>query len=233
MKPPLTPEQLEALRQLDTCTVANAIEDFRVRLRNEGFAAGCLRCRFPQLQTMVGYAVTLKIRGASPPIGGTATYIESTDWWDYVLSLPAPRVLVVEDVSSAPGRGALLGEVHINLLRAMGCVGAVTNGAVRDLPAVEELGFHLFSCNLSVSHSYVHIVETGTPVQIDGLTIQSGDLLHGDLHGIQSIPHEIAARLPAAAAVVTARERALIARIRAPGATLENLRAAVRGPQAN
>jgi regulator of RNase E activity RraA len=112
-------------------------------------------------------------------------------------------------------------------------VGAVTNGAVRDLPAVEELGFHLFSCNLSVSHSYVHIVETGTPVQIDGLTIQSGDLLHGDLHGIQSIPHEIAARLPAAAAVVTARERALIARIRAPGATLENLRAAVRGPQAN
>jgi regulator of RNase E activity RraA len=231
MNTPLTPGQLESLRRLDTCTVANAIETFHIRLRNEGFAAGCLRCRFPQLQTMVGHAVTLKIRGSSPPIGGAATYLESTDWWDYILSVPAPRVVVVQDVGAVPGRGALLGEVHINLLRALGCVGAVTNGAVRDLSAVGELGFHLFSCNLSVSHSYVHIVETGTPVQIDGMTIRSGDLLHGDQHGIQSIPHEIAADLPAAVATITARERALIAQIRAPGVALEQLRAAVRGLQ--
>jgi regulator of RNase E activity RraA len=226
MNPPHRPEQLEALARLDACTLANAIETFHVRLRNEGFAAGAVQCLFPQLPPMVGYAATLKVRGASPPTGA-ATYIEQTDWWDYVLSVPAPRVVVVQDISAQPGRGALLGDVHINLLRVLGCVGAVTNGAVRDLPAVKELGFHLFSGNLSVSHSYVHIVETGTPVHIDGLTVNSGDLLHGDLHGIQSIPHGVVDEVPAVAAAITERERALIALVRAPGISLAALRAAV------
>ncbi len=227
MNPPHTPEQLEELRRHDACTLANAIETFHVRLRNEGFAAGSLRCLFPRLQPMVGYAVTVKIRGASPPASGAATYIEHTDWWDHILSVPAPRVVVVEDVSSVPGRGALLGEVHANLLRALGCSGAVTNGAVRDIPAVEHLGFHFFAGGLSVSHSYVHIVETGQPVQIDGLTIRPGDLLHGDLHGIQTIPHDMVANLPAVAAKIAARERALIARVRMPNISLDQLRAAV------
>src|SRR5262249_4441112 len=157
--------------------LANTIETFNVRLRNEGFSSGGLKCLFPRLQPMVGHAVTLKIRGASPPKTGAATYIESTEWWDYVLSVPAPRVVVVQDVSSERGRGALLGEVHANILRALGVIGAVTDGAVRDIPAVERLGFHLFANDVAVSHAYMHIVETGAPVEINGLAVRSGDLL--------------------------------------------------------
>jgi regulator of RNase E activity RraA len=220
-------EQLEALRRLDSCTLANAIETFHVRLRNEGFASGAIRCLFPRLPATIGHAVTLKIRGASPPVTGAATYVESTDWWDYVLSVPAPRIIVVEDASSEPGRGALLGEVHVSILRALGCVGAVTNGAVRDVAAVERLGFPLFAAALSVSHSYVHIVETGGPVEIAGLKVKSGDLLHGDLHGVQSIPDELVANLPAVAAQIVTREQSLIALARAPNFSAERLRAAV------
>ena len=124
----------------------------------------------------------------------TARYPDRTDWWDYILSLPAPRVVVVQDVATKVGLGSLLGAVHVNILRALGCVGAVTNGAVRDLPAAEKLGFQLFAGSVSVSHAYVHIVEFGTPVEIGGLKIQSGDLLHGDLHGVQSIPSDIAGK---------------------------------------
>src|SRR4051812_36107031 len=98
-------EQLDALRRIDSCTLANAIETFGVRLRNEGFAAGSVHCLFPEFQPMVGYAVTLKIRGASPPVTGVSTYVEDTAWWDYVLSVPGPRIVVVQDVSSARGRG--------------------------------------------------------------------------------------------------------------------------------
>jgi len=228
MKTPLPPEQLDALRRLDACTLANAIETFQVRLRNEGFAGGATRCLFPRLRPMVGYAVTVKIRGSSPPTGAR-TYLERTDWWDYIQSVPAPRVVVLQDTSSKPGLGSLLGEVHISILQALGCVGAVTNGTVRDLPGVSDLGFQLFASGLSVSHGYVHIVEVGTPVEIDGLTIRSGDLIHGDLHGIQSVPEEIAAALPAAAARITGREHALIALCRSPDFTLEKLRAAVSG----
>jgi regulator of RNase E activity RraA len=228
MNPTLLPDQLEALRNLDACTLANAIETFRVRLRNEGFTSGAIRCLFPQLRPMAGYAVTMKIRGASPPTGAQ-TYLDRTDWWDYLQSVPGPRILAVEDVSAQPRLGALLGEVHVNILQALGCIGAVTNGAVRDLPAISDLGFQLFAGGLSVSHSYVHIVETGGPVVIDGLVIRSGDLLHGDLHGIQSVPREIAAEVPAVAARITAREQALIALCRSPDFTLEKLRAAVTG----
>jgi regulator of RNase E activity RraA len=231
MKNSLAPEVLEALRRIDACALANAIETFQLRLRNEGFASGATRCLCPQLPPMAGYAVTVKIRGSSPPTGAR-TYLERTDWWDYIQSVPGPRVVVVQDISTKPGLGALLGEVHVNLLKALGCVGAITNGAVRDLPAAAALGFPLFAGHLSVSHSYVHIVEIGTPVEIDGLTVNSGDLLQGDLHGFQSVPVEIAAELPAVAARIRAREQALIALCRAPGFSPDKLRAAVSGERA-
>jgi regulator of RNase E activity RraA len=222
----ISPSQIEALRGLSACALANAIESLGVRLRNEGFADGSIHCIFPKLPPIVGHAVTLKIRGANPPTGAS-TYLEKTDWWDYVLSVPAPRIVVVEDLSSKPGLGAFLGEVHSNILLALGCVGAVTNGAVRDLPAVEKLGFQFFASALSVSHSYVHIVETGTPVSVAGLTIGSGDLLHGDLHGVQTVPHAIVDRIPAASAEIAARESAVIAQCQAAGVTLEKLRSVV------
>jgi regulator of RNase E activity RraA len=231
MKTPLTAGQLEALRQIDSCTLANAIETFQIRLRNDGFSAGATRCLFPHLRPMVGYAVTVKIHGASPPTG-SRTYLEHTDWWDYLRSVPWPRVAVIEDASSQPGLGAMLGEVHLNIMKALGCVGAVTNGAVRDIPAVADLGFQIFAGQLSVSHSYTHIVEFGRPVKVDGLEIHSGDLLHGDLHGFQTVPIKIAGELPAVAARIAARDHALVALCREPGFSVEKLRAAVSDQKA-
>lgn len=225
----LTDEQLGALRRLDACTLANAIESFATRLRNEGFSDGSIRCLFPRLRPMLGHAATVKIRGANPPTGGR-TYLDRTDWWDYILSVPAPRVVVVQDMSARPGLGALLGEVHVAILRALGCEGAMTNGSVRDIPAVEAMGFHFFAGTLSVSHAYVHIVEFGTPVEVGGLKVRSGDLLHGDLHGVQSVPRELVAEIPAAAAAIRAREEAVVALCRSPDFAMEKLRAAVRQP---
>jgi 4-hydroxy-4-methyl-2-oxoglutarate aldolase len=226
MRAPLTPEHLEALRRLDACTVANAIETFHERLRNEGFVDHTVHCLFPRLQPMVGYAATIKIRGSAPPTAGNP-YPDRTDWWDYILSLPTPCVVVAQDVATRPGLGSLVGAVHMHILRALRCEGVVTNGSVRDIPAAENAGFHYFAANVSVSHAYVHIVEIGQPVEIGGLKIQSGDLLHGDLHGVQSIPLDIAARIPPVAAQIMAKEQELIALCRSPEFSLEKLRAAV------
>jgi 4-hydroxy-4-methyl-2-oxoglutarate aldolase len=226
MNAALTPEQLEALRRIDACTLANAIETFHERLRNEGFADRSIGCLFPKLSPMIGYAATLKIRGSAPPTAA-GLYAEQTDWWDYILSLPAPRIVVVQDVATRTGLGSLLGAVHVNILRALGCVGAVTNGSVRDIPAIEKLGFQIFANGLSVSHAYIHIVEFGTPVEIGGLKIASGDLLHGDLHGVQTIPKEIAARIPPVAEQIHNRERALIELCQSTDFSPEKLRAAL------
>ena len=227
MKALLSPEQMEILRRLDGCTLANAIETFHERLRNEGFTDNSVHCLFPQMPTMLGYAATLKIRGSAPPTAA-GPYEERTDWWDYVLSLPAPRVVVVQDMASKPGLGSLLGPVHVNLLRALDCVGALTNGAVRGLAAAEQLGFQLFAGSISVSHAYIHVVEFGTPVEVAGLKVNSGDLLHGDRHGVQSIPTAIAGKIPAAAAEVVSRDQELITLCQSKEFTLEKLRAAIK-----
>ena len=228
MNAPLTLDQLEAIRRLDTCTAANALETFQIRLRNEGFADSRVRCIFPRLSPMLGHAVTVKIRCSSPPTEG-GSYLDRTDWWNSVLSIPAPRVVVVEDVDTNPGLGSLLGEVHANILLALGCVGAITNGAVRDIAAVETTGFHFFAGNVAVSHAYAHIVEIGRSVEVGGLKVRPGDLLHGDVHGVLSIPLEAAAEVPAAAARIQAKERRLIALCRSRDFSLEKLRAAVGG----
>jgi len=223
---PLSPSELHALRLLDSCVVANAIETFHERLRNEGFANGSVHCLFPELAPLVGYTATLKIRGSAPPTTG-GLYSDRTDWWDYILSLPFPRVVVVQDVATRVGLGSFLGEVHMNVLKALGCIGAVTNGSVRDLPAAQKLGFQLFSGGTAVSHAYVHIVEFGTPVEIAGLKIKSGDLLHGDLHGFQTIPHDHAAEIPAIAARIKKEEEPIIELCQSAEFSLEKLRAAI------
>lgn len=222
----LTDDQLEALRRLDTCTVANAIETFHNRLRNEGILNHTVRSLFPQLAPMVGYAATIKIRGSAPPTAG-GPYSDRTDWWDYIMTVPAPRVVVVQDVATQVGTCSLVGEVHMNILRALHCVGVVTNGSVRDIRAASAAAFHLFAGSVSVSHGYVHIVDVGNPVEVGGLTIRSGDLLHGDLQGVQTVPLAIAGQIPSAAARLIAREQALIALCRSPDFTIEKLRAAL------
>ena len=148
-----------------------------------------------------------------------------------IQSVPAPRVVVVQDTASRKGLGSFVGEVHMNIIQALGCVGLVTDGAVRDLPAAASAGFHFFAENVTVSHAYVHIVEFGGPVEVAGLSVHSGDLLHGDLHGVQSIPLELARRIPAAAAAVAARRRAIIDVCHSPEFSLEKLREAVRNDQ--
>lgn len=213
---------LEKIRALDTCTVSNAIERLNVRLRNEGFISGSLRCRFPNFAPMVGYAVTGRIRSSSPPVSGRC-YYNRMDFWNYVASIPEPRVLVLQDVDHAPGFGAFVGEIHATIGLALKCVGYVTNGAVRDLPAIRAMGFHLFSGSVAVSHAYAHLVEFGEPVEIGGLKICPGDLMHGDQHGVQTIPADFIAEIAEEAAKVQCAERDLMEFCRSPQFSLNGL----------
>jgi len=223
----LATADLDRLRQLDTCTVSNTIERFKVRLRNEGFVDGSVRCLFPQLPPMLGYAATGRIRSSQPPITG-GLYYDHMEFWTWVASLPAPRVVVLQDIDRVPGVGALFGEVHTSIGRALDCSGYVTNGAVRDLTAVEAMGFHLFAGSVAVSHAYAHIVDFGGRVDIGGLEIEAGDLLQGDRHGVLSIPLDVAAKIPQAAGELLAGERALIELCAAPDFSLTKLAAKIR-----
>ena len=194
---------------MDTCMVSNAIETFDVRLRNAGFTDARIRCMFEDFPPVVGYAATARLRTGQPPIAGRI-YHERSDWWNSILSVPAPRIAVIEDMDEHPGVGAFLGDMHAAVLKALDCVAYMTNGAVRELPRVRESGFQLFAQNVSVSHAYAHIFDLGAVVSVGGLQVKPGDLLHGDRHGVLTVPKEIAVEIPVVAAKLRAYEQKII-----------------------
>ena len=201
---------LEALRRYDTPTIANAIETFDVRPRDSGFASHEIRCLFPELGPMVGYAATatIRARGRGPD--------DQAPLWHHVQTVTGPRVVVVQDLDDPPAHGSLWGEVNANVFRALGCLGVVTDGCVRDLKEARELGFQFFARGAGVSHAYVRVESAGEPVTIGGLEIAPGDLIHADQHGVLLVPAGIAAQLPAAADRIIEREQAFIRWLRSP-----------------
>lgn len=194
----LNAAQIQALAELDSGLVSNAIEQFNVRLRNEGFCDATIRCQTPALPPIAGYAVTAKMRSSVPPTVGRSFH-DRTDWWNEILRMPAPRIVVIQDVDARAGFGSLVGEIHANIFRALGCIGCVTNGAVRNVREAAEIPFAMFASGAAASHAFAHLVSYGEPVEIGRLVIKQGDLLHADRNGIVQVPPEIAAEIPTAA----------------------------------
>lgn len=223
VEPSLSEADLDALRRFDTCMVANAIDVFNVRLRNTGFTDGSIRCMFEDAPPMVGYAATARLRSGEPPIGG-GSFHDRADFWRSILDIPSPRILVLEDIDKPPGRGAFIGDMHAAILKALGCIGYLSNGAVRELPAVRAMGLHLFGGSVAVSHAYAHIFEFGAPIRVGGMEVKPGDLLHGDRHGVLTVPLQFATKIPEVAVQLQRREQTVIDFCRSGAFSLEKLR---------
>ena len=217
-------ELLAALAQFSTPTISNAIEVFGVRPRNEGYMGPEIRPLTPLSKPVVGLACTGKFRAAQPPsLGEQAPH---SAYWDWLTTQPEPRIVVLQDLDDPPAVGSFWGEVQATIHKALGCVGTITNGGVRDIPEVSKMGFAFFAAAAIVSHAYVHLVEYGQPVEVGGLTVASGDLLHADEHGVVHIPKEIAPLLPKAARAYEDVEQTFIGQVREAGFSPEKLKRA-------
>ena len=149
------------------------------------------------------------------------------DYLDYVAAAPRPSIVVIEDKDEPPGYGAFWGEVQTNVHKALGCLGTVTNGSIRDIAAVAE-GFQMLAGSIGPSHAYVHVGEFGVPVTIHGMEVQSGDLIHADRHGAAVVPVEKIDAMAAALDGLMKREAKIIAAARALDATAESIKAAMK-----
>jgi 4-hydroxy-4-methyl-2-oxoglutarate aldolase len=205
----LDPSVLGALKRFDSPTLSNAIETFAIRPRDEGYMSMDIRCFFPELGPLLGYAATATIRARGEPAHGDQTAL-----YQHVRELPEPRVVVVQDLDEPPGCGSLWGEVNATIFGALGCAGCVTDGCVRDLKEARAMGFQFFARGPGVSHAYVRVETAGEPVTVGGLRVIPGDLIHADQHGVLLIPREVAVELPAAAERVVASEQALLRWVR-------------------
>jgi 4-hydroxy-4-methyl-2-oxoglutarate aldolase len=208
-------ETFEKLKAVDSCTVANAIEKFGVRPDTWGYTGPEIRCLYPAMGVMLGYAVTA-IMG--PREVGEQGWRKG--WLEYTQAIeesPRPAVCVIEDSSLWPMQGALVGEVMATCMKALGSVGCVTNGAVRDLDQVRAMGFQYHAAGVIVSHGQVKFHAVQRPVRLGRLEVNPGDLLHGDLHGVVVVPFEIADRVADEAQNIFAREAEIMETAKAPG----------------
>jgi 4-hydroxy-4-methyl-2-oxoglutarate aldolase len=220
--PRLTAEQLDALRQIDSPTVSNAIERFAVRPRVEGFAGWEIRCAFPQRDTMLGYAVTCTADSTTESRREERGLLRL---WEAVESAPKPVVIVIKDIGPERSRSCHMGEVMATTAKALGAIGCVSDGGLRDVKEVAALGgFHYFCPGFVVSHGNPIICEVNVPVTLEGLAVRPGDLLHGDANGLLVIPESIASRVADEAQRVRDAEREVLDFVRTPGLTVERLR---------
>lgn len=218
----LSTAELEALKQFSTPSICNAIETFNLQRRTEGFIKEDIHPFFPELGVMVGYAATARASAVSPQTQDQAAMRH--ELMNLLLTLPEPRIIVIEDIDSPNCLGAFWGEVQTNIHKSLGCIGSVTNGGVRDLDEVRAMKFQLIAKRAIPSHAYVHLVDVGKPVTIGGLVIQTGDIIHGDQHGVTRIPMEIAPEIPAAVKKIEEKEQEIIRYCRSSEFNVEGLK---------
>lgn len=209
----LNREQLSALAAFDTPTICNAIEGFGVRGRTEGFTRPELRMRAVMSEKpMVGYACTGVISARHPAVPEHEAVMEAyyRQYEDY----DVPTIAMIQDLDRTPV-GSFWGDVQATVHRALGCIGTITDGGVRDVEEVKKVGFYLLSKEVLISHAYIHMVEAGVCVDICGMTVCPGDLIHADYHGAIVIPAEVAPYLADACIRAMDAENALLEPCRA------------------
>jgi 4-hydroxy-4-methyl-2-oxoglutarate aldolase len=203
---------IDYLKTVDSPTLSNAIEVIKVRPRREGFVPLQIRCLFPEFGRMCGYAVTAQVESVSE---GEPFDIERfIELYRAVESSPKPAVVALQEIGGYPDFATHCGEVMATFFTRLGAVGLVSDCGVRDLPEVRALGFQYFARGTVVSHASFRIVRTGVPVNICGLTIRPGDLLHGDENGLVSVPQGHEQELAAAVDQIRARERHIMTWVR-------------------
>jgi len=220
---PITTADLDALAAFDTPTVCNALERLDPDLHGYGYTTRPFVCGFPQLKPIVGYARTAMIR-SSQPLGLSADEQRASrnDYYRYIDTGPRPSIVVIQELDDPPGSGAFWGEVQSAIHFGLGARGLITDGSVRDIDQWAP-GFQFLAGSVGPSHAYAKTVAFGGEVQVFGLRVRPGDLLHADRHGAVVVPPAFVRAIPAAAREVATREARILAVARAPGCTAEKL----------
>lgn len=225
MKNTLSADLMKCLHETDTTAIFDAIETFNVRPRTEGFMSSEIRCLFPELGVMVGYAVTVCFDNST--VGVPYDVNQAVRLWEAIQASPKPAVVVCKDIADNPIRSAHFGEGMTTMSEILGAVGMVSDACVRDVEGIHTHRFHVFCRGTIVSHGAVRIVAVGQPVTIGGLTITPGDLIHANGDGVLLIPDVLVPRMDEVlfkARAISEREQELWRYYRSPEFTIEGWR---------
>jgi regulator of RNase E activity RraA len=225
--PDVSKSQFDFLRSIDTPTVCNLLEIVAPERRGHGYTVKHLHCPFPDLPPMVGFAKTVTFKAKDKVPLGEAGYMQKR--LDYVAGAPQPAVMVMHDLDGPEhaGFGEFWGEVQSNVHKALGALGVVTDGSIRDIPMIAE-GFQMLAALIVPSHAYVHVVDYGIDVNVAGMATKSGDLIHADRHGAVVVPVDTIDAMQAAAEKLAATEARIITAAKSGGGVAA-IKAALKG----
>jgi len=226
---PLPASVLESLGRYDTPTICNAMEIVAPERRLIGYTTKPLVCPFPDLPPMVGYARTVTIRSVlKSGLPADEQAKRRIEYYEYVGTGFGPRITVIQDIDGEDvGYGAFWGEVQSNVHKALGCLGVITDGSIRDIPQWAP-GFQALAGSIGPSHAWVHAENFGGEVRVAGMTVRSDDLIHADQHGAIVIPIDVAAKIPEACELCARRETPILEIARSKDFSLEKLKEALK-----
>lgn len=215
---PLQHGELLRLKRWNTPTIYNGWEQITKHDAGaDGFNLEEVRDFMPQMGPMVGYAVTVVIEPSQAAHRSNGAKLWS-DYRRYIASVPGPKIVVVQDLDKPRVVGAFWGEVNSNNHRALGCVGTIVDGGIRDLDEMNNAGFKALARRLCVGHAHSTPVRWGCEVEVFGRKVQPGQLIHADKHGFLAIPLGEERTLLEAAAFMDANEcNTMIGAARASG----------------
>lgn len=222
---PNATEDFSALAALDTPTVCNALEVALGGRRDEGFTRQMMFGAPGTIPAFAGRAATAAIRAAKRPAAGKNADEKRMEY--YRAACVAGAVVVIQDLDNPPGLGAFWGEVHSAVHAGLGVAGVVTNGSVRDLDMLDPR-LPILAGSFSPSHAFVEVEAAQITVNIFGMTVRPGDIVHADRHGAVVIPEKAAADIPKAAELVMRREKEILDAAKKGDFSLEKLAEAIR-----
>lgn len=222
-----TEDQLARLADWDTPTICNGMELIDPAWRLSGYTTQPFACVRPEAKPMVGYARTATIRAGSAPVE-TPEQIRDARlaYYEYIDTGPKPSITVIQDLDSEPGCGAWWGEVNSAIHAGLGSLGTITNGSIRDLADFAP-GFQGLAGKIGPSHAHVRVTGHGGTVEVHGMTVRDGDIVHADCHGAVVVPPEAVLKLPEVIDLIARREAVMLTAARAEGFDFAALRTAM------
>ena len=219
-----TAAEIEALRDIDTPTICNLLEMAVPERRGYGYTVEHLHCLYPDMKPIVGFAKTATMRAKNPARWSAAEYMDiRAGYFDYLAEGEAPKISVVQDTDERPGYGAFYGEVFSAVHKALGCRGVVTNGSVRDIDMLAP-DFQVLAGLIAPSHAFVHVAQWGCEVNVHGMVVQDGDLIHADRHGAVVVPLDAVRGVLGKLDLMVRREAVILEAARRPAATVEMIK---------
>ena len=195
---------LRPLLEFDSALLANTLGYIDPTPAEEIYMGGSIVCQTPQIGPMLGVAVTCEVDSSSP--GGTFHMDPYFAQLEEIQKVGAPVVWVVKTTGSRPDHECVLGDGMAKLLYAAGCIGVVTDGGLRDVAGYASVPFHAFSRSRVIHHTAYRFGNFNQPVEVGGLTISPGDIIHGSAEGVIRVPRAALEQLPERAAKMRAFE---------------------------